>query len=176
MEGKEKQEQARKEERACRRDERRRERMFKSSVGNRMEGAKSAYLGVKIRKSIESYMKRLSDEYGIKHPELHVLFVLDYSGVDTATDVVNEMGVSRAFVSKAVDSLVKHGFVETEQDKDDRRIVHIRKTEEADKLLQEVENARGYLVEALLKGVSDEELKMFNATMKKIVKNAEEII
>ena len=66
----------------------------------------------------------LADE-DLSAVESGVIMCLSTTKVDTAGRIARRMGVSRSLMSKAVDHLVRGGWIETKPDQNDRRMVHL---------------------------------------------------
>jgi DNA-binding MarR family transcriptional regulator len=71
------------------------------------------------------------------------MFVLDYSDRKRAlTELAPQMGLSVAAAGRAVDGLVRHGFVSRTEDPDDRRIKRLAVTEHGQAALERLTEAR----------------------------------
>lgn len=134
------------------------------------------HLSSRIRKSTDAYMAKLAEKFGLRPPEIHVLSIMRDTEYDTAKDLARYMGMSRAFMSKVVDSLMRGDYVIAEQDKKDRRIIHLKTTERTNELFEELDGAIDYLKTSLLRGISAEEMITLNSVMQKILENAEELL
>ena len=90
--------------------------------------------------------------------EFEMLMYLKRGKRDTSKDLVKERGYSRSLVSKTADQLMKQGYLTAEQDKEDRRIMHLKLTEKAEGILGELEQFTNGLNEILRRTITREEI------------------
>lgn len=95
---------------------------------------------------------------------------------DTAKDIVQIHGISKALVARSVDSLYRRGFVEGIRDQEDRRIVHLRLCGEGVKVAQQLYMCGCRVTEQLRCGISEEELTMVQDVMRKMQRNLDELL
>ena len=94
------------------------------------------YLCTMMVKSVKTLLREQLKDYDMTVSDFEMLIFLAKSDCNTPTDIVRERGYSRSLVSKMIDRLMKQGYVETTQDKEDRRIVHLTLTDRADELVK----------------------------------------
>ena len=82
---------------------------------------------------------------------------------DTAKDLIEIQHLSKAHISKSVDNLKQHGYIELVADEADHRKIHIRMTGKAKPVLEEFEQIRADILERLFAGVTEEERSCFKA-------------
>ena len=76
-----------------------------------------------VKRLYENTLSAAGEALGLSLPEADVLcFLRENPEFDTARDVALYRDVSRAYVSKAVESLVAKGYLTACQDKSDRRL------------------------------------------------------
>jgi len=82
-------------------------------------------------------------ELDLTMPQIRAMFVLDNSDRALAlTELAPQMGLSVAAAGRAVDGLVRHGFVSRTEDPDDRRIKRLAVTEHGHAALERLTEAR----------------------------------
>ena len=79
-------------------------------------------------------------------------------------------------ISQAVDSLCRRNYLIAIPDKNDRRYIHYEISDYAKDLVTEMTKRREAMNGMILKGVSEEELKVFREVSEKIRKNINELI
>ena len=75
--------------------------------------------------------------------------------------LVEQLDISKPAVSRALDSLEIKGFVNRQQDPDDRRVHRVRLTDQAREIGPAVEQAYNQLYAIAMQGISQEELDYF---------------
>lgn len=123
---------------------------------------------------VKLYGSRLDDlasSHGLTSAEMNVLWYMHSGGCDTARDISEGRCMSKASVSKAVDSLRQKGYLKEKVDKNDRRIVHLTRTQEAEKLVSSVCAQQEKVMDELLAGVSEEEMQQLEIVIRKLKNN-----
>ena len=113
----------------------------------------------------------------MKRAELEILYFLSKCGThNTATDIYHQLMMNRGHISQAVDSLCRRNYLIAIPDKNDRRFIHYEISDFAKELVTEMTNRREAMNSMILKGVSEEELKVFRKVSEKIRNNINELI
>lgn len=86
-----------------------------------------------------------------------VLFLGSNPGCDTASDMVQLRQLTKSHVSKAVENLTEKGLLVQKRDEHNRRKVHLLLTENAAPILEDGRKAQQCFVEALTRGLSEED-------------------
>ena len=74
----------------------------------------------------EKVIGEVSRDHGINATELSILlFLAGNPDLNTAKDIVESRLMTKSSVSRAVDSLVRQGYIHTREDDSDRRITHL---------------------------------------------------
>lgn len=125
-------------------------------------------------------LRKLSYEavasYRFTPSEIDVLmFLANNAPLDTARDVSRFKGVSKSLVCRAVESLTARGLLKAEVDRNDRRCVHLRLTEEASPAVERLRACRAEFEARLLDGISAEERAAVEATNAKIAENMKKL-
>lgn len=132
----------------------------------------------KMEKLYWSCIREAASGYHLTPNEISVLLFLQRHAPesDTAKDMVQQLGISKALVARSVDCLYRRGFVQGERDADDRRIVHLQLCGEGIAIAQRLYQNGCRVVEQLHRNVSEEELQQVHETMKKMQRNLDEIL
>lgn len=130
-----------------------------------------AVVMMRVRRSVQTALRESVRDEGITQNEIEVLLFLERGRFDTARDISQVRGMPRSLVSKAVDQLVKRGFVEACQDREDRRVVHLRLLPPAKELVERLVRARKEFFTQLCQGITQEEAAAFYSMVEKMTKN-----
>lgn len=131
--------------------------------------------GQQVFRLNEKVIGEVSREYGISRTELDILmFLANNSQYDTAKEIVENRMITKSCVSKAVESLVKKGYITTREDEADRRIIHLVLKEEADEVISLGMKAQENMAEKICSGIPAEDMEAFNRTYEKIAENIKE--
>ena len=103
-----------------------------------------------------------------------VSFLSNNPDRDTASDIVELRMFSKAAVSKAVDGLLKAGYVVRHADDADRRIIHLSLTPSASGVQEDIAQCNQDYFDCLFSGFTNEELGMFTHLYLKMADNAKE--
>lgn len=93
---------------------------------------------------------------------------------DTAADIVELRMMQKGNVSQAVESLLQKGMVRREPDSGDRRRIHLKLTEAAERIAPEISASRDALLDKLFRGFTPEEKSVYSALTLRIFENAAE--
>lgn len=132
----------------------------------------------KMEKLYWNCIREAARDYHLTPNEISVLLFLRRHAPesDTATDMVQQLGISKALVARSVDCLYRRGFVQGERDAKDRRIVHLHLCGEGVAIAQRLYQNGCRVVEQLHQDVSEEELQQVHEIMKKMQRNLDEIL
>lgn len=113
--------------------------------------------------------------YQLSKVEADVLLFFHNNPVyDTARDVVEYRHIAKSYVSKAVDLLVKRGFLLAEEDSKDRRVSRLKILPAASPALQALLDAQNTVFTVLFGGISSQEWELFEKILFKISSNVKE--
>ncbi|WP_394282949.1 MarR family winged helix-turn-helix transcriptional regulator [Frisingicoccus sp.] len=133
--------------------------------------------GGQFKKLLEEQSTELREKYNMKRAELEILYFLSKCGThNTATDIYHQLMMNRGHISQAVDSLCRKNYLIAIPDKNDRRYIHYEISDFAKELVTEMTSRREAMNSMILKGVSEEELKVFREVSEKIRNNINELI
>lgn len=133
---------------------------------------------VKVEKLYRNCVKEAASDYQLTPNEICVLlFLRRYAPEwDTATDIVQKQGISKALVARSVDSLQRRGFILGERDDNDRRIVHLHLCGEGSSIAQQLYQAGCRVAERLRQGVTEEEMHLVQNVMEKMQRNLDDVL
>lgn len=127
-----------------------------------------------IPKLFFSYVNgRLKDTVvtGMHCPYFMALF--DHPGV-TMAELSRHVHLDKSNTSRVVKELEENGFIIIEEDSSDRRIKRIYMTDKGQQYYKTIDNIMQEWNNALFKGITDEEKKLIDAIVDKIILNASE--
>ncbi len=134
----------------------------------------------RLNKLYDLLREELLKQFGITQIESEILVYLAFheafgeAGGDTASDIAESRILSKSNVSKGVYSLMKKGFLVGEQDERDRRVTHLKLTENAnrDLVVSEVNQMNDRFNRLISEGIPHEELQQLVETERKLSENA----
>lgn len=127
--------------------------------------------GQQFKKLYEKRSSQITEKYGLHKIEIEILLFLKTEKFDTARDIVEGMYVSKGHVSHAIERLTECGYLIGEADAHDRRCIHLRLTEAAEPVCQEIMKLRKNLREVLFQGITVEEKQILEQAAKKVAVN-----
>lgn len=95
---------------------------------------------------------------------------------DTATDIAQMQGISKALVARSVDSLYRRGFVRGARDLTDRRIVHLQLCGDGVKVAQQLYECGCRVAVRLRGGISEQEMQLVQQVMDKMQHNLDKLL
>ena len=100
-----------------------------------------------------------------------MLVALDMGLYDTAKEIADNFEISKSLVCRSVDSLSKKGYIDTQKDEKDKRVTHLILREEAKPIVDTLKENRKKTTEDLLRGIDEEELKIFSKVLDQMKNN-----
>ncbi|MBR6769907.1 MAG: winged helix-turn-helix transcriptional regulator [Lachnospiraceae bacterium] len=113
----------------------------------------------------------ITEKYGLHKVEIEILLFLKKGKLDTARDIVEARHYSKAHISHAIEHLMEQGYVVGQMDAQDRRCIHLKLTEEAEPVCQELIKLRRSLMKTVYKDVTEEEMLILKQVAKKVAHN-----
>ena len=111
-------------------------------------------------------------EFNLSRIEIIILtFLHNNPSYDSARDIVEFRMLQRGNVSAAVDTLEKKGYLTRDTDPDDKRIIHLKLTEQTDDIVRAIEEKQEALVLCIFAGFSEDEKKNFAAYNARLYQN-----
>ncbi len=97
------------------------------------------------------------EEFGITSAQFHILKRI-YEGKQSVSELSDCMFVSRPNISRAVEELVIHGWVERERNAQDRRNIKLRLSETGRKILDQIHHRNDQFLSEIFAHLSYEEI------------------
>jgi DNA-binding MarR family transcriptional regulator len=118
---------------------------------------------------------RVLDESGLSFVQMKVLFTLagDHDELPTPTMVGEQLGISPASVSRAVDGLVRKGLVERAEDAQDRRVRRLSLTGDGEEIAARVFTARLAGLESFASSLTTAERKRLEPALELLLERDE---
>lgn len=132
---------------------------------------KILYIASKGKEQYYKTLKECSKEMGMSKQEIDVLLFLDINSSNHACDIVNERGLSKSYVSKAVSELQKNGFITIKTDSNDRRYQHIVLEEKAKKIVSYMKKKHKKMILELTKNIPNDDLAIFLKVADQMISN-----
>ena len=128
-----------------------------------------------FRRTIKLYdtmLKEICGAYHLTMIEANIIsFLYNNPGKDTAGDIVKLRMLSKGNVSTAVEALIQKHLIEREQDKTDRRRIHLYLLPAAEPITNRISEIREQFSEEILFGFSEEERKQFEVLNDRLWEN-----
>ena len=124
-----------------------------------------------IAKAIKNKNRSVISSYKLSPNEIDLLVALDMGVYDTAKEIADNFEISKSLVCRSVDSLTKQGYIDTQKDEKDKRVTHLILREEAKPIVDTLKENRKKTTEDLLRGIDEEELKIFSKVLDQMKNN-----
>ena len=124
-----------------------------------------------IAKAIKNKNRSVISSYKLSPNEIDLLVALDMGVYDTAKEIADNFEISKSLVCRSVDSLTKKGYIDTQKDEKDKRVTHLILREEAKPIVDTLKENRKKTTEDLLRGIDEEELKIFSKVLNQMKNN-----
>lgn len=130
----------------------------------------------RIVKLHESMLKSVCEEYNLTLIEAKVIsFLHNNPGKDTAADIAELRMLQKSNVSQAVEILFQKSMISREQDKSDRRKIHLSLTPKAYPITVSIDKISKKFHEKIFMGLSENEFETFVAINEKIKENIQKV-
>ncbi|MHC1719162.1 MAG: MarR family winged helix-turn-helix transcriptional regulator [Clostridiaceae bacterium] len=123
-----------------------------------------------IKQISEAFSRRLQNE-GITRIQWIALYYLKTKGRISQRDLSNLMNVADSSAGRLLDRLERDGFIKRERDLTDRRVTYVTLTKEGDSLISELMPIGDEFNNDLMKGISEEELRIYGKVLRKMISN-----
>ena len=124
-----------------------------------------------IAKAIKNKNRSVISSYKLSPNEIDLLVALDMGVYDTTKEIADNFEISKSLVCRSVDSLTKKGYIDTQKDEKDKRVTHLILREEAKPIVDTLKENRKKTTEDLLRGIDEEELKIFSKVLDQMKNN-----
>lgn len=127
----------------------------------------------KIKDSCDDEIESIAKNLKLTKPEVDILIFLVNNKENRGCDICDFRGFSKSYVSKAVNKLLKRGYITIKQDEKDKRYQHIIINAKAKKTVETINNNQKEIINRMFEGISEEELNNFKLVINKISQNLE---
>ena len=104
--------------------------------------------------------KRFMDATGLSFSQINILMRLFHGGCAGVSEIGDQLGVTNAAASQAVDRLVQLGLIERTEDPEDRRAKRLALTQKGNALIEKGVEARSQWIEGLTDALTPEQQNM----------------
>jgi DNA-binding MarR family transcriptional regulator len=116
--------------------------------------------------------KRFMDETGLSFSQISILMRMVHRGSTSVSEVGEQLGVTNAAASQAVDRLVQMGLIERTEDPEDRRAKRLALTQKGRTLIEAGIEARSNWIEGLTDDLTPEQQNRIISALTKITEAA----
>lgn len=129
--------------------------------------------GKQFQKLYDQSISRAAKKFRMTRMEMEViLFFINNPEMNTAKDVADYRMYTKSNVSKAVELLIRKGYLTGKEDPNDRRIVRLHLEEKAGPVCQAALKEQEDYIETLYHGVTKEERATMIRVIEKMAVNA----
>jgi DNA-binding MarR family transcriptional regulator len=101
--------------------------------------------------------RKFMDETGLSFSQINILMRLNHGGNSGVSEIGDQLGITNAAASQAVDRLVQLGLIKRTEDPDDRRAKKLALTPDGHALIEKGIEVRSQWVEGLTGALSPDE-------------------
>jgi DNA-binding MarR family transcriptional regulator len=101
--------------------------------------------------------RKFMDETGLSFSQINILMRLNHAGNSGVSEIGDQLGITNAAASQAVDRLVQLGLIKRTEDPDDRRAKKLALTPDGRALIEKGIEVRSQWVEGLTGALSPDE-------------------
>lgn len=128
-----------------------------------------------IKKGYEKRYIQVRKSYNLTQNEIDVLiFLKRHPDKDTAGEIAGGQLLSRSLVCKSVEFLLNNEYLVSQEDKEDRRYLHLKLTDKAETILQKLLQVRQDFCLILERNIGREEMDIFLRVFNQMKLNLEE--
>ncbi len=130
-----------------------------------------------VKKVYDTLWDGIMEQFRLTRAEIDVLaFIAINPELNTAHDIVEYRMIAKSHVSKAVDNLIERGFLTREQDKKDRRCMHLTLTDAAEEIVSAIQAKQQEFAKKLTEGFTEDELLFLSKMTTRIADNASKLL
>lgn len=135
------------------------------------------YVSHALVKQFKKYVCKDLKGYGLTPAEIDIItFLINQPPeINTAKDIVIRRGLSKALVSKSVNSLVEKGLLSLTPDEKDRRLVHLKLTSNADEIISIALKSKEAFYVEITKSIEDAHMEIFKNVNEILLENIKNI-
>ena len=126
---------------------------------------------------LEKEMEPIQKEYGLNKVDMQILiFLHNAKERNTSKDIMELHMFTRGHISQSLSRLQKMGYVEMEQDREDRRCTHNYLTPKVDSVIEKLGEIHEKVRKIIFQDVTPEELEALGSIAVKVSHNIEAIV
>jgi DNA-binding MarR family transcriptional regulator len=110
-------------------------------------------------------------EIGLSHSQVGMLFMILHHKDANVKQIAEHLGVTKSAITQLLDPLVTKGFLERQNDPNDRRIVRFNLTVKGKQAIKEINKLKFSGLRSALENLSDSEIEQLATLHKKAAQN-----
>jgi DNA-binding MarR family transcriptional regulator len=110
-------------------------------------------------------------EIGLSHSQVGMLFMILHHNDTSVKEISEYLGVTKSAITQLLDPLVNKGFIERQNDPEDRRIVRLNLTAKGKKTIKEIHKLKSAGIRSALNNLSDKEIELLAGLHRKASQN-----
>jgi MarR family 2-MHQ and catechol resistance regulon transcriptional repressor len=111
------------------------------------------------------------NKIGLSHSQVGMLFMILHRKDSNVKQIAEHLGVTKSAITQLLEPLVTKGFIERQNDPDDRRIVRFSLSDKGKKTLKEIHKQKFSGIRSGLDSLTIDELKTLAELHKKAAQN-----
>ncbi|MBP1950193.1 MarR family winged helix-turn-helix transcriptional regulator [Virgibacillus litoralis] len=123
---------------------------------------------MRASKSVEERIKKDIKSYGVSITEFTILEALYHKGDLTVNQICDAVLINSGSMTYVIDKLQQRGLLERITSEEDRRVIHVRITNQGKKLMDDIFPQHEKVIEKVFEDVSPEELESVIDILKRI--------
>ena len=129
-----------------------------------------------LKKAMDNLFYKVSKKTDLAVNEVRLLLFLHQNKeLDIASEIVENLMISKSHVSYTVEKLKNKGYIIKVQDEKDKKKFHLKLTEKADNILKIIKSEQNKLNDISFKDITENEKKQFIQTFNKILNNTKNL-
>ena len=129
-----------------------------------------------LKKAMDNLFYKVSKKTDLAVNEIRLLLFLHQNKeLDIASEIVENLMISKSHVSYTVEKLKNKGYIIKVQDEKDKKKFHLKLTEKADNILKIIKSEQNKLNDKSFKDITENEKKQFIQTFNKILNNTKNL-
>ena len=129
-----------------------------------------------LKKAMDNLFYKVSKRTDLAVNEIRLLLFLHQNKeLDIASEIVENLMISKSHVSYTVEKLKNKGYIIKVQDEKDKKKIHWKLTEKADNILKIIKSEQNKLNDISFKDITENEKKQFIQTFNKILNNTKNL-
>ena len=129
-----------------------------------------------LKKAMDNLFYKVSKRTDLAVNEIRLLLFLHQNKeLDIASEIVENLMISKSHVSYTVEKLKNKGYIIKVQDEKDKKKFHLKLTEKADNILKIIKSEQNKLNDISFKDITENEKKQFIQTFNKILNNTKNL-